>query len=457
MNRKILSFICLSAIILGSALSAMGAGFQSVGYLANSMGGAGVAYSGGSNAAYYNPALLAVHKYGVEVSLTPRAGFREHNMADHVDALANLDIQETLDQLKLVQFDTASLINSAINGGTIDTTSSPGLESARQKLQTIQNELRGLSTGNALELMPGATLGVQVRSFGTGIFGLSDFGASVVVDTQRLGIIIPVTANGNQYYVEYDPVHNTFTARNLAYYNANSLQYALDHQTTTIAMKGVAYAEIPLAYGYQLKTAGGNLNIGGSFKIMTGRTYKVDKAIGTESGDILKDINDKKKNSTTFGLDAGVLFNPDKLESLSLGLVVKNFNNPKFDYFDGTQMEIKPQVRFGASFTTLLDRLTFAMDYDVTKNESLIPGLKEQYLGGGVDFHPFSWLSIRGGAMKNLKNSEEGVVPTFGLGFGAKWFQLDVSAEYSNKKGSYDGKKYPRYGSVQASFISRWF
>jgi len=456
MNKKILSLICVSGILLGSAFSAMGAGFQPVGYLANSMGGAGVAYSGGSNAAYYNPALLAVHKYGVEISLTPRVGFREHNMADHVDALANLDVQETLDQLQQIQFDTASLINSAINGGTVDT-SSPILDSVRQKFLTIQNELRGLSAGNGLELMPGATLGVQVRNFGFGIFGMSDFAASAIVDSQRLGIIVPVTANNTQYYVEYNPTTNLFTARNLAYYNANSLQYALDHQTTTITMKGIAYAEIPFAYGYQLKTAGGNLDIGGSFKIMTGRTYKVDKAIGTESGDLTKDINDKKKNSTTFGLDAGVLFSPDKLESLSLGLVIKNFNNPKFDYFDGTQMEFKPQVRFGASFTTLLDRLTFAMDYDVTKNESLVPGLKEQYLGGGVDFHPFSWLSLRAGLMKNLKNSQEGTIPTFGLGIGAKWFQLDVSGQYSGKEGSYDGHKYPRYGSVQASFISRWF
>jgi hypothetical protein len=461
MNRNIISLICASGIILGSALTTMGAGFQTLGMQATSMGGAGVANSSGSYAAYYNPALLAVHKNGLEMSLAPRVAIRENNLADHIDTLADIKIEETLNGLSGIQFNTASLLNSVINGTPIST-SDPILASVRQDLQTIQTELLALSEGNGLEIMPGASLGVQAGSLGLGVFGLSDFAASAVVDTQRLDIIVPVTANGATYYVEYDPAADTFTARNQQYYNGHSLHYALDfdeqnHRTTTITMSGVAYVEIPVAYGYQLKTAGGNLNIGGSFKIMSGRTFKLLKPIGTESGDILENIKDSDKNTTTFGLDAGVLFNPAGLENLSIGMVMKNFNNPKFDYIDGTQLELKPQVRIGASYTTLFDRLTFAADMDLTRNESLVPGLTERYIGGGVDFHPFSWFSVRAGVMKNLERKQEGIIPTAGLGFGAKWFQFDISAQYGSKKGTYSDKKVPRYGSIQASLISRWF
>lgn len=462
MNRNIISLICISGIILGSALTTMGAGFQTLGMQATSMGGAGVAYSSGSYAAYYNPALLAVHKNGLEISLAPRIAIRENNLADHIDTLADIDIEGTLDGLSGVQFDTASLIG-AINGGSVTAINLPaGFAQADQDLETIQTELLALSEGNSLEIMPGASLGVQVGSLGLGVFGLSDFAASAVVDTQRLDIIVPVTANGTTYYVEYNPTLNTFTARNQQYYNQHSLHYALDfdgqnHRTTTITMSGIAYVEIPVAYGYQLKTAGGNLNIGGSFKIMSGRTFKLLKPIGTESGDILEDIKNSDKTTTTFGLDAGVLFNPAGLENLSIGMVMKNFNNPKFDYIDGTQLEVKPQVRIGAAYSTLFDRLTFAMDMDLTKNESLVPGLTERYIGGGVDFHPFSWFSVRAGVMKSLQKNQEGIIPTAGLSFGAKWFQFDIAGQYSSKKGSYSDQKVPRYGSIQASFISRWF
>jgi hypothetical protein len=467
MNRNTISLICALGIVLGSALTAMGAGFQTLGMQATSMGGAGVAYSSGSYAAYYNPALLAVHKYGLEMSLAPRIAIREHNLADHIDTLADINVEETLNRLTEIHFDAASLLNSLTNGTPISS-ANPILSEVRQNLQTIQTELLALSEGNALEIMPGASLGVQVRSLGFGVFGLSDFAASAVVDTQRLDIIVPVTADGTTYYVEYNPTLDTFTARDETYYGAHSLHYALDftdpnnpdaqnHQTTTIKMSGIAYVEIPIAYGYQFKTAGGDLNIGGSFKIMSGRTFQMLKPIGTESGDILENIKNSDKTTTTFGLDAGVLFNPSVVDNLSIGMLMKNFNNPKFDYIDGTQLELKPQVRFGAAYSTLFDRLTFAMDLDLTKNESLVPGLYERYIGGGVDFHPFSWFSVRAGVMKNLEKNQEGVIPTAGLGFGAKWFQFDISAQYGSKKGTYSDTKVPRYGSIQASFVSRWF
>ena len=453
MVKKLSALLFAAGIILGSGITSMGAGFQSMGYQAMSMGGAGVAYSNGSYAAYYNPALLASHKYGVEISVSPGVGFREHNLADHIDRLADIGIQDTFDQISNLNFpDIESTdIGSAITPDNAD------YASLRRDLQTIQTELGAMSTGNGFELTPGVGLGIQVRSFGFGAYGVSDLTASAVIDSQRLDIVVPVEANGAQYYVQYDPESDSFTLRDQAYYENNSLDYAIQEQTTTVNVKGVAYLEVPFAYGYQFDTGLGKLSLGGAVKIMSGRTYMMEKPIDSESEDILEDLESTEKKTTTFGLDAGAQLIPAGIENLSLGMVMKNINTPKFDVIDGSKIEFKPQVRIGAAYNAMLDRLTFAMDMDLTNNDGMIPGYKEQYIGGGVDFHPFSWFSVRAGMMKNLKESDEGNIMTAGLGFGSKWLQLDIAGQYSTEEGRYDGEKMPRYGRVQVSLVSRWF
>lgn len=453
MEKRLSIIICALFIVLGPAMTCMGAGFQSLGYKSISMGGAGVAYTSGSYAAYYNPALLASHKYGLEISVSPGVGFREHNLADHIDTLADIGIDETLDQVNNLGF---SDIVTVPSGSTVDPDISIN-EDLRQDLETIQNEMRAMSSGNGLELAPGVTVGVQVRNFGFGVYGLSDIAASAVIDPQRLDIVIPVDEGFGQYYVQYDPSEDTFTVRDREYYENNSFDYAIEEQTTTINVIGMTYMEIPVAYGRKLDTSFGELSVGGSFKIMSGNTYKMTQAIDTESGDVSDDIDDYEKKTTTFGVDAGVLYNPPIINNLSLGLVMKNLNTPKFDVVDGSEIEFEPQVRFGAAYSAILDRLTFALDMDLTENDGFLPGYKERYMGGGIDFHPFSWLSIRAGLMKNLGESDEGTMLTAGFGFGAKWFQFDIAGQYSTDEGHYDGDDYPRAGRIQASIVSKWF
>jgi len=452
MEKRISIIICALFIILGSALTCTAAGFQSLGYNAISMGGAGVAYTNGSYAAYYNPALLASRKYGMELNISPGVGFREHNLADHIDTLADIGIEDTMDDLSNLNFPG---IETAASDSEI--TTSQEYITLRENLRTIQAELGDMSKGNGLELAPGVTVGIQVRNFGFGVYGLSDIAASAIIDPQRLDIVVPVESGYGQYYVQYDPEADVFTVRDQEYYENSSLEYAIQEQTTTLHVIGVTYLEIPVAYAHKFETSFGDLSVGGAFKIMSGNTYKMYQPVDTESGDVSDDIDDYEKKSTAFGLDAGVLYNPPVLNNLSLGMVMKNLNTPKFDVIDGSELEFKPMVRFGAAYSAILDRLTFAFDMDLTENDGYIPGYKEKYMGGGVDFHPFSWLSIRAGLMKNIAESDEGTIMTAGFGFGAKWFQFDISGQYSTDEGYYDGNDYPRCGRIQASLISKWF
>jgi hypothetical protein len=417
------------------------------------MGGAGVAYSSGGYAAYFNPALLTSHEHVMEIDISAGVGLREDNVADHLDTLSDIGIDDSLDALTGMNYPDIETvdIDSVISGtGLVD-------EVLRGDLLTIQNELSAMSGQNGLELMPSAAVAMQFKNFGFGVYGLSNVSATAVIDDERLGIIVPVEVDGTTYYVEYNPNENTFFRRDQTYYNSYSMEQAIEAQTTTIMIAGGAYMEFPFAYAHRFKTGLGDLSIGGALKIISGNTYKVDKPIDTESGDISDDIEDYEKKNTTFGVDAGILLNPMGMDSLSLGLVVKNINTPEFDYIDGTTLKFEPLARMGMAYTFPMDTLTVAMDIDLTTNESLISGYEEQYVGGGLAFTPLSWFSLRGGLMKNMKDSNEGTILTAGIGLGAKWFQLDVAGQYATEKGTFDGEEFPRYGRIQASLVSRWF
>lgn len=453
MKRNLVVISIVFGMIFGSAMASMGSGFRSLGNRSISMGGAGVACSTGSYAAYFNPALLATHENGMEIDISAGTGLREDNLSDHLDTLANIDIDDRLDALSNMGYpDIGSIDPDAVVSGSgfVD-------ETLRGDLLTIQNELQAMSERNGLELMPSAAVAVQFRNFGFGVYGLSNISATAVIDDERLDYIIPVEQGATTYYVEYNPEEDVFTRRDQAYYDDNSLQQAIEMQTTKAIVSGVAYLEIPVAYAHRIETGLGDLSFGGAVKIMSGNTYKLDRPVDTESGDILDDLEDYEKKNTAIGFDAGVLFNPMGIDNLGVGLAVKNINSPEFDYIDGTKLAFDPEVRAGMACSFLLDRLILALDIDVTSNDSLIPGYKERYIGAGLEFRPISWFSLRGGLMNNMEESVEGTILTAGLGLGSKWFQIDIAGQYSTETGYYDGEKFPKYGRIQASIVSKWF
>ena len=74
-KKLLIYFIPVMVLVLSVPSSA--AEFQIIGFDSISMGGAGTALSRGSFASYYNPALLAEHKNGLEMSLSAGVGLRE--------------------------------------------------------------------------------------------------------------------------------------------------------------------------------------------------------------------------------------------------------------------------------------------------------------------------------------------------------------------------------------------
>ncbi len=453
-SKHILFYLCIAVLILSG--QARAAEFQSLGFESSSMGGAGVACAKGSFAPYYNPALLAEHRHKLEMALSVGVGIRENDLVDHIDSLAEIGITDTLQQLS-DNLDTMSgtgmtdlISNNTITGGVT--------QGVQADIAVIKNELRALSASelSGLILMPSLCLGIQVGRFGFGAFGLAELAVHDVIDPSHLDMIFQYEYNNNTYYVEYNETNNQFSLSNYTEYTENSLEYAVDNGLNHLKLIGLTYMEFPISYGHSFNTSLGALNLGASFKVMIGQVVDYTVSVDTESGDIADEIKDEVEDDTSYGIDFGLLFRPQKLSRLSLGLVAKNINTPEFDTERSNTVEIDPQVRAGIAYNILGDRLTLAFDLDITSNETFIPGYDSQFIGGGINFHPLSWLSVRGGAMQNIQESNDGTIITAGLGLGVKWFQLDLTGQYSTKTGEFDGNDIPRYSRLQLSIVSKW-
>jgi hypothetical protein len=306
--------------------------------------------------------------------------------------------------------------------------------------------------GNSVEVAPHAYFATQIGSFGFGVFGSSDVVARAVVSQAHNRLIIEDSA-GDHGYIEIVNSSTIDTTVAAADYANASIEYAINNGLTYLDARGIVLAEVPVAYGHKFELSGGNLMIGGAVKYMQALTY-IDQMRLDDFED--SDSNTNDKTSSSFGVDLGLAYEPSLLPDLTLGFVAKNVNTPSFSFVNGTEAEMKPMLRAGVAYN-IADVLEIAADMDLSKNETLISGLKSQMIGGGVSFHPVSWFALRGGAMKNLDaNDQADLIYTAGIGFGLKWLQLDLSGEMSSKTNTVEGTEYPRYAKVNLALISRW-
>jgi hypothetical protein len=422
-----------------------------------STGGAGVASAYPSFGSYYNPALLSHHQSGFEWVISAGAGIREFNLADHIDKLKEVDINETLDEIER----ESSNINWALADPVTKSVPMPS-EQISGDVKIIKRELGLISDNNGLAIMPNVSMGFQFGNLGIGIYSVSDLTAIAVID-RRLDFIVksdslPVTYQ----YLKYNENAKTLSAVTENEYQQNSIEYAVDNEYTYLKLKGITYYEIPISYATDFSTPFGRLSLGGSVKFMPGYTYEKEIKVDTDSGDILDEFDDGSEHQdTTFGFDLGFLYTPNFLNNrLITGMVIKNINSPKFESKSGFEYTIDPQIRAGLLYHIWRDTFMVSMDYDFSENESLLNTYTSQNIGGGIQFKPSHMLSLRCGVQKNMKsndNTDEGTIFTAGFGLGLKWFKLDLSAQYSTETTEFDGNEIPSSGRVQLSVVSNLF
>jgi hypothetical protein len=400
-----------------------------------SMGGAGVASERGSFAPYYNPAMLAFRDHATEVSLSVSLGMREVNLADSIDKLAEIDLNESF----------SDFANDNPQPGD------PVPDYLQQDIATIQEQLLKLADENGLHTMPSLALGIQAKRFGFGFFGVAEIAANAVIDTDRLAFIVETAG------IYHGLDNGVYTRTSRENYEAHSLEYAVINKLTYVQIMGLAYAEIPVAYGHAFETPAGHLAVGGALKLLPGRTVDMRIDVDTESDSIQDDIEDAQQDATSWGVDVGLAFRPSVVRGFTVGLAAKNLNTPSFDTVTDGTLKVQPQVRAGLAFDPPGRWLTLAADVDLTANETLLSNVNAQYAGAGLNIHPFSWLCLRGGAMVNLAEADDGLIWTAGLGIGLKWFQVDVAGQYSTETSTINEDEAPRYFRGEVALVSKWF
>lgn len=437
--------LSLTAILSLTTLEAYD--MNSVGYKATGMGGAGVASSRGSLATYYNPALIGVSDYTAEFSLNLGVGLRDNKLLTNIDKLSNLELTDTLGRI---------IDNAGLDG--------QNSEKDRDNIKESQTVLNSIPEGNGLQIAPQVSFTMQIsKYFAIGAYASSDIRANMVIDKDKLQLIIKDPDEDNLYYAYY-PDQDQYINKGITKetYEAKSLEYALDNNDTYLQTSALSLAEIPLSFAYPIKTKNGTFSLGISAKAMMAETYTYAMAIDSDAGNITDDYEENKKTYSTIGVDLGMAYR-ERETGITLGLVGKNINKPTFETEPDENGNIEsftldPFFRAGISVPAWNDNIEFSIDADLQQSDTSYEGMKSQYVGGGFEFHPASWVALRAGAMKNIatESIDEGFIYTAGFGFGLKWLQVDLSAQMAQKKFTYDGEEYPKYAAVNFSIISRW-
>jgi len=408
--------------------------FTPLGAKAAAMGGAGVALSPASLAAYNNPALLAYSTRSFEANIGVGVGVKDTGAFSSASKLGDLNFDQLADK-DATQFTQED----------IDT------------IKTGRDIIVGMD-GEGFILNPAFNIGLSFGSFGTGLFTTTEAMGLANVDQTRTQLIWKDDSNPATEY--YNLESGSATATTQLDYDTNSLQAAIEDGSTSIDVAGIAIAEIPLAYGHAFDTGAGSFSIGGTAKLMRGETF-FKKVKFNEDGDAGDDLSKNQASSTTFGVDAGLAFKPDFASGLVIGLVGKNLNSPEFDFAqiakaDGyTTYTVDPSFRAGVAYS-LGEWLEIAADMDLTEVESF-NGFKTQNIGGGVNFD-LSFLELSAGLMKNISDNqvETGLLYTAGIATGPDWLHFELAGQYGSETITVDGEEFANQFGIMFAISSAW-
>ncbi len=194
-----------------------------------------------------------------------------------------------------------------------------------------------------------------------------------------------------------------------------------------LAMNGLEARQAALSYAYAF--ADRIFSIGVTGKVIQGAAYTGATNIRGASDDVkvFEDIG-RAKISTALGLDVGAMFRPASW--LRAGIVAKDINAPTFDAPNGDKFKLLPQVRTGVAVNPY-NSLTLTTDVDLTKNNTLTPGVHSQVLSLGAEQTILSeLLSFRLGAFKNMQDAKTPFIPTFGFGLRILALRVDIGGGY---------------------------
>lgn len=193
---------------------------------------------------------------------------------------------------------------------------------------------------------------------------------------------------------------------------------------STVDFTGVEVTETGLSIARKF----GNLSIGITPKVQSITSYDASALLSNNNdlGDILDTATTNgKDHGTTSNLDIGIVY---KLtENWKIGGIMRNALSEDYTTTLSKKITLDPQTRAGIAYTG--DTITFAVDYDLVKNDPIIiGGEKTQYLNAGIELDVADFFQLRAGVSSNTANSAADKTYSVGLGFNILAVQLDIAA-----------------------------
>jgi hypothetical protein len=381
------------------------------------MGGAGVASGTSENAAYYNPALMAMYKTRKE----------RGNNSRYMFPVALVHVSDSI--LTIKDLDEKGLVEN-LDSSISDFNGTPNAQNAR----AVLNDARDLQ-GNLGDLLDGPVYGDVV--VGTVLSIAHKYGGGAIIITRRL---VGDGAVGNynsdlqllqesvdaMEFIEAggDPLVAATQFPNVIDTNGD-INFTTDQLTSAAAGSGMDITEIGMAMSKQYNVYGKDIAFGLTPKVMKVSTYDLRADASTGSFDkVRQDGQDYDVN-----LDFGLAHQIDA--RWRAGIVIKNMHSMSYKTALGNTLKIKPQVRAGASYDWGWRGL-YAFDIDVLPNDAVGIGSDSQVMSLGAEWPIYSYLKVRGGITRNMQGIGAGNDPLYSLGihWGPSFF-LDAAIAYS--------------------------
>lgn len=371
-----------------------------------------------------------------------------------VENLNPNDIKSLVEGVKDGKADLSTIINK-IGGVKISKGTSPALDSLFAIVNTINKNGLSISSNNGIawHIKGNKSRGAIGMGLLANIYGF----AGVELDSTHKKIIIDGSSgdgNNNDNYFEVGTSGDKITISSSDKSNYDSSSILSSNANHKLHANGIAITEIPLAYGHTIPLPIGDLHLGATLKYIFAASMDNSQNFDFNNLKIsFGNIKDNLRYTHTFGVDLGALYT---LDWLGAGIVVKNLNAPTIRTANG-KYRIMPQVRVGASAE--IWRLTFLMDMDLTPNDTLEPGKKNQMVGGGM-IMDLKWVDFRFGVMGDMHKNPYG--PIFTAGINIAHF-LDFTVQTSTKLVDLSGvsdtiklKRMPNYFKMSFGGRFQW-
>lgn len=368
--------------------------------------------------------------------------------------VSNLDpskIPEVVDSVKGGSFSVKDILTKVGNGGlSISKSAVPSLEGVFVIADTIDKNSLNISSNNGIawHIKGAKNRGAIGMGLLANIYGF----AGVELDSARKEIIIKTngTNGGNGDYFKVGISGDKITLSSSQKTNFESSSIFSDSANHKLHANGIAITEIPIAYGHTIPLPVGDLHLGATMKYIFAASLDNTQKFNFDKFDINFKVGENLRYTHNFSIDLGALYT---MKWLGVGLVAKNLNAPLIKTANG-KYRILPQVRAG--FSAEVWKLTFLADIDLTPNDTLEPGKKNQMVGGGMILD-LRWVDFRFGMMGDMHKNPYG--PIFTLGMNIAHF-LDFSIQTSAKLvdlGEYtNGLKMPNYFKVNVGGRFQW-